>query len=148
MSRPKKFESNAEYKKWWNEQNRQWIKEYKAEYYQQNKELKKTQTRELKEKNRQMLIERLGGECVDCGETKNLEFDHKHGEVKLFNVTKLMTSTRKVTAEADKCELRCKKCHRVKTNNELTLAYQLLKELSLEEYQRRISLLQSSDTTP
>ena len=134
-------------KKKWTEENKEKIKRQKQEYYQRNKEHNLKLTQERKRVNRMTLIETLGGECVDCGATDDLEFDHKHGEEKLYNVSQIMSSTTKVMAEGMKCELRCKSCHREKTNKELTLAYQLLKELSPEEYQRRMNHLRFSDTT-
>lgn len=57
--------------------------------------------------------------CVDCGETNPvlLEFDHVRGR-KLNSVCNLIRcgfSWEKISAEIDKCDVRCCKCHRLKT---------------------------------
>ena len=128
-------------KKKWTEENRDKIREQKREYYKKNKERYLSATKDRRKVNKQLLIETLGGHCVDCDTSDNLEFDHKHGVDKVGNVSQLFQSTKKVMVEAEKCYLRCKSCHREKTNKELTLAYQLLKELSPEEYHQRMSQL-------
>jgi hypothetical protein len=57
--------------------------------------------------------------CVDCGETNPvlLEFDHVRGS-KLNSVCNLIRrgfSWEKIAAEISKCEVRCCRCHRLKT---------------------------------
>lgn len=56
-------------------------------------------------------IEYLGGRCVDCGMTSALEFDHLRD--KTVPISQLLSGTawNKVTAELDKCVLRCVACH-------------------------------------
>lgn len=55
--------------------------------------------------------------CVDCGEKDPvvLDFDHKTGEPKAFNVSdaigKCLGKTR-IFAEIAKCDVRCANCHR------------------------------------
>lgn len=57
-----------------------------------------------------------GGECVDCGSTDKLEFDHVDPKLKSFDVGKLLNySAAKRKAELEKCVLRCKACHKIKT---------------------------------
>jgi hypothetical protein len=56
---------------------------------------------------------------VDCGETNPvlLEFDHVRGS-KLNSVCNLIRrgfSWEKIAAEISKCEVRCCRCHRLKT---------------------------------
>lgn len=57
--------------------------------------------------------------CVDCGgcyHPEAMEFDHIPGRGgKLHNVSRLKT-VRAILAEAEKCELVCANCHRVRTS--------------------------------
>lgn len=55
--------------------------------------------------------------CVDCGETNvlYLEFDHVKGD-KSYNISAMDSfSVQRIQEEIDKCEIRCVKCHRLKT---------------------------------
>lgn len=54
----------------------------------------------------------LGGKCVVCGTRENLEFHHKNPAVKSFNIRKVLVAFEDLTAELDKCELRCDDCHK------------------------------------
>lgn len=131
MSRPKRFETNADYKKWWAEQNKQHCRDYKKDYYLENKEKSKQNRKELKETNKRMALETLGGKCVDCGCKDNLEFDHiiPEGSVK---VSQIYGNTNQLKEELKKCVLRCKSCHRERTNKQNTLAWQILRSLPPE----------------
>lgn len=61
---------------------------------------------------RARLIEMLGGECVRCGSTDELEFDHVDPETKLFAVGSDMSRAwATLVAEALKCQLLCRPCH-------------------------------------
>lgn len=61
-------------------------------------------------------MERLGGVCVDCGTTEELEFDHAVAADKGFSISKLWSvSEKKYNAEVEKCVLRCRKHHLEKT---------------------------------
>ena len=58
--------------------------------------------------------------CVDCGEPDPivLEFDHKTGSDKIESVTQMITSNHsweKISAEIQKCDVRCANCHRRRT---------------------------------
>ncbi len=69
---------------------------------------------------RQRAIEQLGGKCVDCGSTTELEFDHTVREDKLFDSKRWMNvSLEKFQAEIEKCVLRCAPCHRIRTSEQL-----------------------------
>lgn len=54
--------------------------------------------------------------CVDCGETNPvlLEFDHR-GDKKDCVSCMLMHSRNKLLQEMEKCDVRCVRCHRLKT---------------------------------
>ena len=54
--------------------------------------------------------------CVDCGETDPvvLDFDHVRG-VKRKNISRMLSSTHSlaaISAEIEKCDVRCANCHR------------------------------------
>lgn len=57
--------------------------------------------------------------CLDCGYAEHseaLDFDHRPGEVKLFDISEV--AGRKwslLMAEVDKCDVVCANCHRVRT---------------------------------
>ena len=62
----------------------------------------------------------LGGKCIDCGEEdyRLLEFDHKSNKDFCIGGTQ-SNSLEKTKKEIDKCDLRCVKCHHIKTINTL-----------------------------
>ena len=69
-----------------------------------------------KKKRRQKIKDYLGGKCVGCGTTENLQFDHIDRKQKKFTISKnVCMAWDKLTAEADKCQLLCKNCHELKT---------------------------------
>lgn len=64
-------------------------------------------------------IEKLGGVCVDCGTTMDLEFDHEDSFSKKFDVSCFDSySLAKIAEEMQKCVLRCKKHHLEKSLKE------------------------------
>lgn len=77
-------------------------KEYHREYYK---------------KRRQAIFDYLGGQCVTCGDTENLEVDHIDKSDKSFNVSSKL-SVKNNKAELDKCQLLCTTHHREKTGKE------------------------------
>ena len=61
---------------------------------------------------REILIEKMGGKCVECGCTEALEFDHIDPATKSFNIAAGYTKPKEVLlAEVAKCQLLCNKCH-------------------------------------
>lgn len=79
-------------------------KEYHKEYYR---------------KRRQAIFDYLGGKCVVCGTTDELEVDHIEREDKSFNISSKL-SVKNNKAELDKCQLLCKTHHKEKTAQENT----------------------------
>jgi 5-methylcytosine-specific restriction endonuclease McrA len=69
------------------------------------------------ERRRAMFIEELGGVCVECGLSDNLEFDHINPETKSFNVAKKMANGAEAVLreEIAKCQLLCQSCHKKKS---------------------------------
>jgi hypothetical protein len=58
--------------------------------------------------------------CVDCGYHQNpvvLEFDHRPGTVKMFDIGHgVGLSADRLLDEMAKCDVRCANCHRIKTH--------------------------------
>jgi hypothetical protein len=68
-----------------------------------------------RQQRRAKLIEMLGGCCVRCGATEDLEFDHIDPSTKRFAVGSSMSRAWDVlVTEALKCQLLCRSCHREK----------------------------------
>lgn len=97
-------------------------KKYHAEWYENNRDYKCKKTgvhrKDLTLENRKNLFNFFKkNPCVDCGETNIvfLEFDHIRD--KKLNISQMMSSYRwkSVKKEMDKCEVRCNKCHILKT---------------------------------
>lgn len=58
--------------------------------------------------------------CMDCNGVfppECMDFDHKPGNVKLFDISKATCTVVKLLAEVEKCELVCANCHRIRTKN-------------------------------
>ena len=68
-------------------------------------------------KRRTMFIAELGGKCILCGSTENLEFDHIDPTQKAFNIGKWIANRKEedIRAELKKCQLLCASCHKRKT---------------------------------
>src|SRR5262245_50746997 len=65
-----------------------------------------------KHRRKAPLIEMLGGCCVRCGATEDLEFDHVDPSAKSFNICSDLTRAwADLIAEAMKTQLLCRPCH-------------------------------------
>lgn len=54
----------------------------------------------------------LGGKCVKCGSTSNLEFDHVDRTTKVDGIANLLTNSKEtLELELKKCQLLCAPCH-------------------------------------
>jgi len=99
--------------------NKERYKKYKhltEKWREENKDKINESVRALKDKKKATLLEHLGGKCVGCGVTENLQFDHTDRNNKSFTIGKCMGYTlEKLIEEADKCQLLCKECHQYKT---------------------------------
>ena len=72
-------------------------------------------------RKRNAYIVSLGGKCVRCGATQQLEFDHIKRSEKLFTITDCWDyPVQMMLAELAKCQLLCKPCHKAKTLVEVT----------------------------
>ena len=58
-------------------------------------------------------LESLGGKCIVCATTEDLEFDHIEASKKEYNISKILStgSETKVEYEMAKCQLLCKEHH-------------------------------------
>lgn len=74
--------------------------------------------RERYHKVRNKAIEMLGGKCVVCGTTMNLEIDHIEPSEKKFNIGACW-SRPIFYEEIKKCQLLCYPCHLKKTSKEM-----------------------------
>lgn len=72
-------------------------------------------------RRRENAIKQLGGQCVDCGSDKGLEFDHIDPLEKSFTLAVGFSgfSEVRIQTELKKCELRCEVCHVLKTKPQL-----------------------------
>jgi hypothetical protein len=71
---------------------------------------------------REAMIEFLGGKCISCGSTKDLQFDHKDPKRKKFNVGGLWGyNNPDIVNELLKCQLLCKSCHSKKSATETSI---------------------------
>ena len=126
LNKEKMRENHAEYYKL--------NKEKKAEYYRVNKEKRVEYNKKYKELNREKIreqnrkyrkearikcVEYLGGKCVKCGTTHNLQFDHIKREGKKYEISlKITNNFDSIKEELNKCQLLCAPCHLEKTAKE------------------------------
>ena len=67
-------------------------------------------------KRRNDAIEQLGGKCINCGSSENLEFDHIDADLKSFPLSKFSSASKiKWQEELNKCQLLCHECHMKKS---------------------------------
>lgn len=66
-----------------------------------------------------LLVAYKGDKCCDCGKEFPLccfDFDHRDPDLKSFNISHCYGFTfEELKAEADKCDLVCANCHRIRT---------------------------------
>ena len=79
---------------------------------------------ERHKKQREKSIAYLGGKCVDCNSTNNLEFDHIDPKTKSFTISSKFTwAWEKLIPELNKCELLCLPCHKNRTIKQNTVEH-------------------------
>jgi len=86
--------------------------------------------REWMAKRRRKALALLGGKCVRCGSTEDLEFDHIDPTTKDHRLRGRLRqgfpwswSWTRILAELDKCQLLCEPCHERKTIPEISKRY-------------------------
>jgi hypothetical protein len=121
--RRNKYNSDPEYKEKQLQKDKEWSKN--------NRDKKSEIGRRTRSRKKQERIDYLGGKCVGCGTTQNLQFDHIDRTTKEYSISKKPDYIfEKIKPELDKCQLLCKECHRIKTranhdNAELLKGYDL-----------------------
>ena len=106
----------------WREENKEKRKEKAAEYYQLNKKKIVEYAKAHRDKRRAYCREYLGGKCVKCGTTHNLQFDHIKRETKKYTIaSRVHQDFTILKEELDKCQLLCAPCHLDKTAKEWTI---------------------------
>ena len=91
-------------------------KEHIQKWRNNNRDHLNKLAKENRLKRKAIMIEMLGGKCVDCGTTENLQFDHIDPSKKSFNISCVLSE--RMLTELEKCELRCGDCHLEKTKND------------------------------
>lgn len=75
--------------------------------------------RTANDRAREWLSEQKAKPCMDCGGTyppECMQFDHRPGEAKLFNIGMLVRFRHeKLLAEIAKCDVVCANCHAIRT---------------------------------
>lgn len=73
---------------------------------------------------KEILLDYVGRECVYCGSTKDIEFDHTDPSTKSFTLTQGWKMDLDVLlAEADKCQALCRECHQKKSDLEKSVEH-------------------------
>lgn len=68
-------------------------------------------------KKRALILIDLGGKCVVCGTTQDLEIDHINKDLKTFDLSKRLSGApeKVIQEELKNCQLLCKSCHNQKS---------------------------------
>ena len=75
--------------------------------------------RDRREKNKKYALSKLGGKCIACGSIDGLEFDHINPDSKNGDIADMWAhSITNLDIELKKCQLLCRACHIVKTQND------------------------------
>ncbi|HEX5273486.1 MAG TPA: hypothetical protein VFW33_23475 [Gemmataceae bacterium] len=95
---------------------------YQREYYERRKGYYLKLQNERVERHRQAIREAKNIPCADCGQRYPhyvMDFDHRPGEKKCFNVSVAAGQPRlswnRLLAEIAKCDVVCANCHRERT---------------------------------
>lgn len=111
-------------------------------YYEKNKEKLKEQNTKNNNNRRKRLKEqakeKLGGKCVWCGKTENLEFDHIDPAHKTLTIGNIGCSLDLWWKEVEKCRLLCKTCHKKHSDAEMAAKHSYWINLSFDERQKLI----------
>ena len=116
----KEFNNSKRYKDGKNYICKSCKREYDNKYYK-NKEGRKEQITSNRknnlENNKEYIIQYLlNNPCIDCGESNPFFLEFDHTKDKRDNVSALRNhGLDTLKKEIDKCEIRCVKCHKIKT---------------------------------
>lgn len=72
---------------------------------------------------RAVVVEMLGGQCVECGSTDDLELDHADATAKSYDLCKILSASPwdKIMFELPKIQLLCAQHHRAKTTQDMAM---------------------------
>ena len=89
---------------------------FKDQLFEKKEKICTSKGKNFKEKKKKIeeLKKKKGNICVDCGCNDYLEFDHISN--KTNNIFKMKLE--EMDSEAEKCELRCRLCHTIKSHKE------------------------------
>ena len=94
-------------------------RESKRRHYHANKQQYLDRNKAVKIRNREIIVEAKSKPCMDCGIQYDfwiMQFDHRPGEVKKFNLSVAWwQSVKTIKAEIKKCDIVCANCHANRT---------------------------------
>ncbi|MCI0458677.1 MAG: hypothetical protein L0Z62_17085 [Gemmataceae bacterium] len=113
---------------------------YQREYYAKHKDYYLDLQKQRVERNRHRIRQAKDVPCADCGRRFPyyiMDFDHRPGEIKLFNVSvaagQPRLSWKKPEGEIAKCDVVCSHCHRERTHQRRKSAREAMKLQDLGE---------------
>ena len=123
MSDGREYSERREYALAWRKANRDRVREYERQLYERKpgyREYRRLYAAERYQERREFVDDwKLLHGCIDCGYREHacaLDLDHRDPATKLKTVAEIMhASWDKLLAEIDKCDVRCRNCHAVRT---------------------------------
>lgn len=116
---------------------------YRDNHYRKNRKKRIAQAKARRHRHRlilaQVIIDHLmANPCIDCGETDLLLLEFDHRSDKHFNISAINTDVpvESLKAEIAKCDVRCVRCHRIKTV--LEGRHGILRSLKLKHRQQAL----------
>ena len=114
------------YQRAWRAANRERVKEYERLQYERHPEYRQYRRDCVAKRyaERRAFIDewKLSHGCLDCGYAEHacaLDLDHRDPSSKLYKVAEIMHATwDRLLAEVEKCDVRCRNCHAVRTQGQ------------------------------
>jgi hypothetical protein len=95
-------------------------KEYLREYAQRKSSKENQRLRNAKWRGEDEIRALKTVPCADCGKAYPhyvMDFDHRPGETKLFDISRHQWGAKRRLEEAKKCDVVCANCHRERTHS-------------------------------
>lgn len=94
-------------------------------HYEKNRDVSRARTQKNRAALKAWVDEQKRKPCMDCGgtfPTVCMDFDHRPGEGKVGNISRLIANAgpNAVRAEIAKCDLVCANCHRIRTASRIS----------------------------